>query len=75
MKISKWKLWTAVIFMALSTLFYVIHFFIFRDLHHIILYLIGDLAFIFIQVLLVTLILEQLLEKREVKRELKNLIW
>ncbi len=73
MKISKWKLWTAVIFLALSTLFYVIHFLIFRDLHHIILYLIGDLAFVFIQVLLVTLILEQLLEKREIKKRIEKL--
>lgn len=73
MKISKWQFWTAVTFLALSAIFYIIHFIVFRDLHHIILYLIGDLAFVFIQVLLVTLILENHLEKREKKMRLEKL--
>lgn len=73
MKISKWQFWTAVSFILLSTLFYIIHFLLFRDLHHIILYLIGDLAFVFIQVLLVTLILENHLEKKEKKARMEKL--
>jgi hypothetical protein len=57
--------------MALSAVFYLIHYAIFRDVHHIFLYLIGDIAFIFVQVLMVTLIIDQLLSVRE-KRALLN---
>jgi hypothetical protein len=57
--------------MALSAVFYLIHYAIFRDVHHIFLYLIGDIAFIFVQVLMVTLIIDQLLSVRE-KRSLLN---
>ncbi|MHC1592335.1 MAG: hypothetical protein ACXQS8_09630 [Candidatus Helarchaeales archaeon] len=44
-----------------SIITYFIHFLIFRDLHHIFIYLLGDLAFVPIEVLLVTLIIESLL--------------
>lgn len=45
----------------------------FRDPHHIFLYLIGDIAFVFIEVLLVTLIIHQLLSRREKQAMLKKL--
>jgi hypothetical protein len=50
---------------TLSVTFYLIHYAIFRDANHIILYLIGDTAFVFIQVLLVTLIIDEVLAIRE----------
>jgi len=59
--------------MGLSALFYLIHYAIFRDAHHIFLYLIGDIAFVFVQVLLVTLIIDQLLSEREKRSMLKKL--
>jgi hypothetical protein len=62
---KRWQLIVGLGLVALSAVFYVLHYFIFRDLHHILLYLIGDIAFVFIEVLLVTLIIHELLNQRE----------
>jgi len=53
--------------------FYVLHFIVFRDAHHIFIYLVGDVAFVFIEVLLVTLIIHQVLSEREKRAMLKKL--
>jgi hypothetical protein len=53
--------------------FYLIHYFIFRDANHIILYLIGDTAFVFIQVLLVTLIIDEVIALRQKRAMLEKL--
>ena len=53
------------IFMALSALVYLIHFAIFRDLHHIFIYMIGDLAFLPLEVFLVVVVIERILARRE----------
>lgn len=66
-----WQVLLGLFLIALSVLVYYLHYLIFRDIHHIILYLIGDVAFVFIEVLLVTLILHQLLHNRE-KRAMLN---
>jgi hypothetical protein len=71
MKRSNWLLYLAVALVVLSTLVYVIHFVIFRDVHHIFIYLIGDIAFVPVEVLLVTVIIHRLLGHRE-KRALLN---
>jgi hypothetical protein len=57
----------------LSILFYAVHFLIFRDSHHIFIYLLGDIAFVFIEVLLVTLIIHHILTEREKRAMLKKL--
>ncbi len=57
----------------LSVVFYVLHFIIFRDAHHIFIYLLGDVAFVFTEVLLVTLIIHQVLSDREKRAMLKKL--
>ncbi|MBN1636306.1 MAG: hypothetical protein JW920_07315 [Deltaproteobacteria bacterium] len=62
-----------IFLIVLSALTYYIHFLIFRDPHHIFIYLIGDIAFVFIEVLLVTIIIHQLLETREKKNRLEKL--
>ncbi len=62
-----WQLFLSLVLVALSILFYFIHYLIFRDSHHIFVYLIGDIAFVFIEVLLVTIVLHQLLHFREKK--------
>ena len=54
-----------------SGVFYYIHFLLFHDAHHIFIYLVGDIAFVPIEVLLVTLIIHKLLEERE-KRAMLN---
>jgi len=65
MKHIKWQIILGVILVALSAVFYIIHYIIFRDAHHIFLYLIGDIAFVFIEVLLVTMIIHEVLAIRE----------
>jgi len=54
-------------------IFYLLHYAIFRDPHHIFLYLVGDVAFVFIEVLLVTLIIHQVLSMREKRTRLEKL--
>jgi len=71
MKYLNWRVLLGCSLMALSAVFYLIHYAIFRDAHHIFLYLIGDIAFVFVQVLMVTFIIDQLLSQRE-KRSLLN---
>ncbi|MFZ0033485.1 MAG: hypothetical protein WAK60_00675 [Sedimentisphaerales bacterium] len=62
-----------VVLVSLSVFFYVLHYIIFRDAHQIFLYLLSDIAFVFIEVLLVTLIIRQLLSAREKRAMLKKL--
>lgn len=73
MKRLDWRTYFILSLLALSVLVYYIHYLIFRDVHHIFLYLIGDIAFLFVQVLLVTLILQKLLEEREKSALMKKL--
>ena len=61
------------IFLLLSGVGYYIHYLIFGDVHHIFLYLIGDLAFLPIQVLLVTVVIERILSRRETQAKLLKL--
>lgn len=64
-KIDKWRIVIGLLLVALSALVYSIHFLLFRDAHHIFIYLVGDIAFVFIEVLLVSMIIDQLLHNRE----------
>lgn len=72
-KICDWQVLLGILFVGLSIIVYVIHFMIFRDVHHIFIYLIGDIGFVFIEVLLVTLILHRVLTFREHQQMLKKL--
>jgi len=65
MKKSHWQIRLGVILIALSAIFYLIHYAIFRDARFILLYFIGDVAFVFVEVLLVTLIINEVLNRRE----------
>jgi hypothetical protein len=73
MKKSHWQIRLGVILVALSAFFYLIHYAIFRDAHHIFLYLIGDIAFVFVEVLLVTLIIHEVLNLREKRALMEKL--
>jgi len=70
---KRWQLIVALGLLVLSAAFYLLHFVIFRDAHHILLYLIGDVAFVFIEVLLVTLIIHELLNQREKQARFEKL--
>jgi hypothetical protein len=52
-------------FIVLSAVLYTIHFLIFRDAHHIFIYMLGDLAFVPLEVFLVVIVVERLLARRE----------
>jgi hypothetical protein len=73
MKKSHWQIRLGIILIALSTIFYLIHYAIFRDARQIFLYLITDIAFVFIEVLLVTLIIHQVLNLREKRALMEKL--
>ena len=60
-------------FLALSGIFYFVHFVIFRDVHHIFIYMVGDLAFLPLEVLLVVVIIERVLARREKQAKLQKL--
>lgn len=68
---SSWKVWMILFLLTASAVGYVVHYLIFRDVHHIFIYMIGDIAFLFISVLVVTLFIERVLAQRE-KRALMN---
>jgi len=63
----------AVIFVALSALTYLVHYYIFQDPHHIFIYMVGDLAFLPLEVFLVVIVVERLLARREKQALLQKL--
>ena len=73
MKLLNWQVVLGLILIALSAFVYFIHYLIFRDIHHVFIYLIGDIAFVFIEVLLVTLIIHRVLTIREKRTMLEKL--
>lgn len=72
-KLFNWQVTLGLALVALSVLVYYVHYLIFRDAHHIFIYLVGDVAFVFIEVLMVTMIIHSLLGMREKRAMLKKL--
>ncbi len=72
-KLFDWQVIFGICLVVLSAVVYFTHFFLFRDVHHIFIYLIGDIGFVFIEVLMVVLILERVLHYREKTTMLKKL--
>jgi len=71
--LKRWYLSLAIVLVVLSALTYALHYLVFEDLHHILIYALGDLAFVFVEVLLVTLIIHELLVRRERAARLSKL--
>jgi len=69
--IFSWTLKVSLVFIAASALTYTLHYLIFRDIHHIFIYMIGDFGFLFLDVLLVVLLIERLLARKE-KQAIRN---
>jgi hypothetical protein len=65
MKRMRWQIILGISLVVLSTIFYLIHYAFFRDAYHIFYRLIGDIAFAFIEVLLFTVIINEVLAIRE----------
>jgi hypothetical protein len=72
-RLFNWQVGLSVVLISLSVIVYYIHYLIFHDAHHIFIYLIGDIGFVFIEVLLVTIIIHQLLGLREKQALLQKL--
>lgn len=73
MKPFSWQILLGLSLILLSALLYFIHYVIFKDVHHILIYLIGDIAFVPIEVLMVTLIIHRLLSWREKRAKMQKL--
>lgn len=56
---------TGLLLVGLSVLLHYVHFRIFNDMHHIMIFLLADIAFIPLEVFFVTVVLDRMLEKRE----------
>jgi len=63
----------AGMFMAISGLVYLLHYYIFRDVHHIFIYMVGDLAFLPLEVFIVVIVIERILTHREKQTVLQKL--
>ena len=68
-----WQIMLGLSLVLLSLILYGIHYAAFQDPHHIYIFLVGDLAFVPIEVLLVTLIIHQVLSAREKRTRLEKL--
>ncbi|MDD5122784.1 MAG: hypothetical protein PHX97_05315, partial [Dehalococcoidales bacterium] len=54
----------ALVLVGISVITYYVHYLIFRDPHHIFIFLVGDIAFVFLEVFLVGMVLERILARR-----------
>jgi hypothetical protein len=70
---TRWKLLAGIILVTLSLALFTAHYLIFHDAHHVLIYAFGDLAFIPVEVLVVTLIIDQMLESREKQQRMEKL--
>ena len=66
----------AGLFASVSALIYLIHYFIFGEIRHIFIYMIGDFAFLPLEVFLVVIVIERILTYREKRavREKMNMV-
>lgn len=63
----------AAILIAVSAVIYYIHFLIFHDEHHIFIFMLHDIAFLPLEVLIVGLVIERILAKRESDEKIEKL--
>ena len=73
MKRFGWLVTLGLSLIAASVALYGVQYAIFRDTHQLFIYLLADIAFLPIQVLLVTLVLNELLTEREKRNRLRKL--
>ena len=73
MKKISWQIKVAAALVAASVFAYAVHYAIFRDTHHIFIYMVGDLAFLPVEVLLVTIVIHRLLSQREKRALLQKM--
>jgi len=72
-KSTSWLLPVSILLIAASVLAYGLHYLLFRDSYHIFFYLLLDIAFLFLNVLVVIIFIERLLAQRERRTVLQKL--
>jgi len=70
---TRWKLLAALALITLTLLLMTVHYVVFQDSHHLFIYFLGDLVFIPIEVLCVTLIIDEMLAARERQQRMEKL--
>jgi hypothetical protein len=73
MKRIGWQVTLGIGLVLLSAALYTVHYTLFHDKHHIFIYLVGDVAFVPIEVLLVTLIIHRVLTAREKRARMQKM--
>jgi len=73
MKHFSWKIWLSLSLLWLSGIFYLINYLIFHDVNHMVRLFLGQLGFLPISVLLVTMIINQLLNLHAKRSKLAKL--
>ena len=73
MKKHKAKIILGLFLITSSIILYLAHYLIFRDAHHLLIFLAGDIAFIPLEVFLVSLVFERIIEIQNVKQVKKKL--
>ncbi|MBN1698942.1 MAG: hypothetical protein JW881_15600 [Spirochaetales bacterium] len=73
MSFIKSKIVIALLLISASVVLYFFHYLMFHDSHHIFIYLLGDIAFLPLEVLLVSLVIENLLSRKEKREKLEKL--
>lgn len=73
MKPFRWKIWLSLSLLWLSVVFYIINYLIFHDVDHMVRLFLGQLGFLPISVLLVTIIINQLLNLHAKRSKLAKL--
>jgi hypothetical protein len=73
MKKHKQTIVLGMLLIGLSVLLHGVHYLIFGDLHHIMIFLIADIAFVPLEVFFVSVVLERVIEKRDERMITKKL--
>jgi hypothetical protein len=70
---TRWKVIAGLLLVTLTLAMLTAHYLIFQDEYHLFIFFAGDLAFLPIEVLVVTLIIDEMLESREKQRRMEKL--
>jgi hypothetical protein len=73
MRKNQWYIGFAAALVALSACLYLMHYAVFHNAHHIYIYLLGDIAFLPLSVLFVSLVIDRLLTERDKRASLEKL--
>jgi len=73
LKKSDWRVKFSIFLVISSVLLYSFHYFVFRDAYYLFKVLVGELAFIPIEVLLVTLVIDRVVKEREMEGLIEKL--